>query len=186
MRFLLNKQGQEGWRTDLFWQEHSKRGHQAALLPRSSAKFELKELTAERTLRQHGHFSWNFEKKSNVVIKFSNNETKNWKPLKKYRDNQYPYFSCALYRRGGHLFEVGSPGLFLVSGWALIRGWALKRIDMLIPEHFLVPDPSNEMAATKQKFSLIFISSFKWIQRAPGVWCGTRSLSHKSLAKQNE
>ena len=112
MRFLLNKQGQGGWRTDLFCQEYSKRGHQAALLPRSSAKFELKELTAERTLRQHGHFSWNFEKKSNVVIKFSNNETKNWKPLKKYRDNQYSYFSCALYWRGATFIWSWEPWAF--------------------------------------------------------------------------
>ena len=54
------------------------------------------------------------------------------KPLKKYRNNQYSYSSCALYyffslggrRGGGRLFEVGH----LKStfwGWALIRGWAL-------------------------------------------------------------
>ena len=33
--FLRAYDGQEGWRTDLLCQEHSKRGHQAGLLPRS-------------------------------------------------------------------------------------------------------------------------------------------------------
>ena len=47
-----------------------------ARTPRAiSAKFEREYLATERTLRPHGHFSWNFEKNSNVVIKFSNNES---------------------------------------------------------------------------------------------------------------
>ena len=36
-------------------------------------------------------------KNSNVVIKFSDNETRDCKPLMKYRNDQYPYSSYALY-----------------------------------------------------------------------------------------
>ena len=55
-------------------------------------------------------------KNSNVVIKFPDNETRDCKPLKKYRNNQYPYSFCALYLfiffwggggEGWRLFEVG-------------------------------------------------------------------------------
>ena len=63
-------------------------------------------------------------------MKFSDNETRDCKPLMKYRDNQYPYSSYALYffflLGGGCLFEVGR----LKStfwGRVLIRGWALKK-----------------------------------------------------------
>ena len=38
---------------------------------------------AERTLCPHGHFSENLEENSKVVIKFSDNETGDCKPLKK-------------------------------------------------------------------------------------------------------
>ena len=60
-------------------------------------KFEREILWAERTLRPHWHFSENFEENSNVVIKFSDNETRDCKPLKKYCNNQYPYSSFAHY-----------------------------------------------------------------------------------------
>ena len=87
------------------------------------------DFAAERTLRPHGHFSWNFEKNSNVVIKFSDNETRDCKPLMKYRNNKYPYSSYALYffflLGGGRLFEVGRLKT-TIWGWVLIRGWALK------------------------------------------------------------
>ena len=73
------------------------------------------DFAAERPLRPHGHFSWNFEKNSNVVIKFSDNETRDCKPLMKYRNNQYPYSSYEL----SYFFSFG--------GWAFIRGWALKK-----------------------------------------------------------
>ena len=45
-------------------------------------------------------------------------DTRDCKPLKKYRNNQYSYSSCALY----YFFPWGEGG-----GWALIRGWALKK-----------------------------------------------------------
>ena len=70
-----------------------------------------------------------------VVIKFSDNKTRHCRPLKKYRNNQYPYSSCALHYffffwGSGHWFEVGR----LKStfwGWALIRGWVLINFFLL-------------------------------------------------------
>ena len=47
-------------------------------------------------------------------------DTRDCKPLKKYRNNQYSYSSCALY----YFFSLGGRR---GGGWALIRGWALKK-----------------------------------------------------------
>ena len=65
------------------------------------------------------HFSWNSEKNSNILIDFSDNEIIDCEPLKKYRNNQYPFCFCTLY----------IPYLCF-GGWggALIWGWALKII----------------------------------------------------------
>ena len=87
-----------------------------------------------------------------TLSKFSDNETRDCKPLKKYRNNQYPYLTllrgwalirvCALKSTfsewgggGGRLFEAGRLLIFSTSGvgaysrWTLIRGWALNRIN---------------------------------------------------------
>ena len=79
------------------------------------------DFAAERTLRPHGHFSWNSEKNSNILIDFSDNEIIDCEPLKKYRNNQYPFCFCTLYLP--YLCFGGWEG-----GGALIRGWALKII----------------------------------------------------------
>ena len=92
-----------------------------------ATKFE-REILWLKVLSTHMD-SWNFEKNSNVVIKCSDNKTRHCRPLKKYRNNQYPYSFCALYYffffwGSGHWFEVGR----LKStfwGWALIGGWVL-------------------------------------------------------------
>ena len=44
-------------------------------------------------------------------------DTRDCKPLKKYRNTQYSYSSCALY----YFFFLGGEE----GGWALIRGWVL-------------------------------------------------------------
>ena len=55
------------------------------------------DFVAERTLRPHGHISWNSEKNSNILIDFSENEIIDCEPLKKYRNNQYLFSFCTLY-----------------------------------------------------------------------------------------
>ena len=60
------------------------------------------------------------EKNSNILMNFSDSEIIDCEPLKKYRNNQYPFCFCTLYL----------PYLCF-GGWeggALIRGWALKII----------------------------------------------------------
>ena len=58
-----------------------------------ATKFEREILRLKELCAHMDIFSWNFEKNSNVVIKFSDNETWDFKPLMKYRNNQYPYSS---------------------------------------------------------------------------------------------
>ena len=72
---------------------------------------------------------------------FSDSEIIDCEPLKKYRNNQYPFCFCTLYlpylcfggwEGGGRLFEVGRSKLFYWGvGWALIRGWALINFSYL-------------------------------------------------------
>ena len=100
----------------------------------------------------HMDISVETEKNSNVVIKFSGNETSYRNPLKKYGNSQYSYSSCAFYYifcgwglaliwglgagaylGGGswRLFETGRFLIFELLGWVLIRGGRLFEVGCL-------------------------------------------------------
>ena len=71
------------------------------------------------------HFSRNSEKNSNILIDFSDNEIIDCEPLKKYRNNQYPFCFCTLYLpylcfggwEGGVAYSRFSAQNYFIGGW---------------------------------------------------------------------